>query len=762
MELVVDSLILSEEELAEAEELHRLERIQAFANGLLSKREDAMMAKAQSGVERRWARDLEMYNGTDDVRPTKDNVFGGRPANAVSRRSRVFVHITRQKTDACIAHAFNLLCPTDEPQFDIEATSVPELISAIKEKGATEVIDQQPGPTQGQPLMHPDENRPMVVRDVASDMMREARNRAKGMLTEIRDQLEECDYNAECRQVLTDAAKLGTGIMKGPIVVNRVRRAWVKVPTPDGDVWDMEVRESLRPESRRVDPWNFFPARGCGENVRKAAYAWERIPGLTRQDLADLAETMDMDGDPIYEVDEIRKCIKEGPKRVDMSFNYERQRFGSGYVDEGQDPTSYDLWEYVGEVLAEDLIPFGIEPEEGPDELMLAKVNAMVTFCNNRVIRVTLNPMKTDGLNYDVFRWSDVDGGPWGVGIPHLIRYGQQTVNAAWRQMQDNAGVSHGPQIVVNRQLINPHNGDWTIHGMKLWTTTNSVADIRSAFALFQVNDNQVGLQNIIEYARRNIDEDASLTILAQGQQGNATNVASGMAMLLDNASVVLKLLARRWDDFITKPHIQRYFAWNMMFNEDDSIKGDFSVKALGATVNVVKALKQQEIAQAFQMRQDPSLKKYINDERLMQQALTIMSLPGVMNTLEEIQQIEQQQSQQPPPTDPRIEVAKLRAQTDQAIAEINAKSEERNLELKAVSMKMDDEREISLRNLELEKIVLDYANQRKISMEQAQADMAMFVLKIRADQSRDNNNRINQIEDRAHEDSRRAQEALK
>ena len=44
----------------------------------------------------------------------------------------------------------------------------------------------------------------------------------------------------------------------------------------------------------------------------------------------------------------------------------------------------------------------------------------------------------------------------WGFGIPYLMKAQQKVLNAAWRQMMDNSGVTSGPQICVKPDLISP------------------------------------------------------------------------------------------------------------------------------------------------------------------------------------------------------------------------------------------------------------------------------------------------------------------
>ena len=741
-ELVIEE---SAQEDAEREQEYMRERVEAFGQSLAYKLQDAIRARAESGIERRWSHDLDLYHGMDGARSSKDGdifeTIGGKDGKQ-KRRSRVFVQITRQKTNAASARLSDMLFPTNDRNWELSPTPVPSLVSALKDMGNVQVRDPQPGPTQGQVLPHPSEERPLVAADVIAATLAEARAKAAAMQSEIDDQLTECNFNREGRKAIRDAAKMGVGIIKGPIVVNRVKKAWLPQKMADGkSVHQLTIKEEMKPASERVDPWDFYPARGCGDDISKAAYIWEREV-VSRADLKSLAA---VEG---YEREAILKCLREGPKQMGEAINSERTRYGTGYVDiTSVDKTNFELWTYTGEVLIEDLAAFGADLTD--DDLELQKLSAIVVMCNQTVIKVAINPMDTGDHPYDVFCWEHMDGSWAGVGIPFLMRYGQVTLNAAWRQMQDNAGVTHGPQIVVNRKEIRPHNGDWEIHGMKIWEVAGTVGDIKSAFGVFQIDDQQESLQRIIELALKFIDEETALPMIAQGERGTAPDKVGVATLLMNSANTVLKQIARNWDDCITNPHITRYYDWNMQFNEKEEIKGDYCVKALGSTALVVRDQQKQDVMMIANMAQSPTFQKFINPQRLAKYAIEASSISSVMNTADEIAAIEKQMADQPPPQAPQVEAAKIRAEALSNQAKIEAASEQANIELKAKSMAMDDERETLKLQLERDLMILKYAQEWKISLEEMKGKMAMFAMEKQAQAQAQRQSQLADIERR-------------
>ena len=83
-------------------------------------------------------------------------------------------------------------------------------------------------------------------------------------------------------------------------------------------------------------------------------------------------------------------------------------------------------------------------------------------FANDRVIKVSLNPMDSDERPYSVFNWEKDESSVFGFGVPYLMRNPQRVINAAWRMMMDNAGLSVADQLVINKELLSPADGSWT------------------------------------------------------------------------------------------------------------------------------------------------------------------------------------------------------------------------------------------------------------------------------------------------------------
>jgi hypothetical protein len=136
----------------------------------------------------------------------------------------------------------------------------------------------------------------------------------------------------------------------------------------------------------------------------------------------------------------------------------------------------------------------------------------------------------------------------------------------------DNAALSVGPQVVIDKTQIVPQiGGDYKLRPNKIWlrTSTNLTTAQNKPFETFDIPCNQAQLTGIIETAKAFMDEEASMPTIAQGEQGAASQTMGGMSMLFNSANVVFRRVVKSWDDDVTTPTLRRFYDWNMQFNPD-------------------------------------------------------------------------------------------------------------------------------------------------------------------------------------------------
>ena len=202
------------------------DKLQAFGASLASQRDEWIRSRYSTGVDKRWLEDVDQYHARDNINRAASqmmtSVEQGYPVTtqgATPHRSTVYIGLTRQKTNAAEARLADILLPTDDRNWGIQPSPLPVVFGM--DKSENPAID----PRTGQQML--DRNgQPLLEKDMVRAIREMADERAKAMQTQIDDQLMESDYNSEVRKMIHDAAMLGTGVIKGPIVTSRTRKAW--------------------------------------------------------------------------------------------------------------------------------------------------------------------------------------------------------------------------------------------------------------------------------------------------------------------------------------------------------------------------------------------------------------------------------------------------------------------------------------------------------------------------------------------------------
>jgi hypothetical protein len=609
-----------------------------FLQNLLAKRSEAIGGRAASGIEIEWQEDEEHYQGIDDANRQYQNTWQmtqpkrwaetGQSSGNAPTRSVVFLNITRPYVDAASARISDMLLPTDDRAWLLKPTPIPRLTVAD--------VALLGGPEKAAATIEA--------------TMQEAKTAAEAMQGQIDDHLVESSFHGVLRRLIEDSARIGSGVVKGPYPV---RRSFKVAQRDDMGMVNRVTIDEIRPGSKRVDPWNLFPDPACGDSIHNGSYIWEREYLSTRQ----LKEMILMPG---YDRDELVKAIKEGPSLTSARDATE----ATGKKSEEQ----FEMWIFHGNCDAEQLRELGVEFDSEED-----KLPAMAVMVNDRLVKITLSAIDSGEFPYDVLAWQYRPGMPWGMGISRQIRTVQRILNGSVRAMMDNAGLSAAPQIILGDGLT-PVDGKFNLYGGKMWRPEpdSPSGDARSAFSAFVVPSVQAEMMNIINFALKMAEDVTGMPSMLQGIRGDAPNTLGGMQMQNNNATSVLRRLAKRFDDYITRPHIQRYFDWMMQYSDDDTIKGDFEIEVRASSALVERDAQQQFLMQMLQASANPAYE--INPAKL---ALELIK--GQRLDPKTIQYTQEEKTAMQPQADPveQAKAALIAAQTE----EVKAKTATKNAE---------------------------------------------------------------------------------
>lgn len=721
MEITEDQELESAEYLAQMEE-QRIVKLEALGSMLSAKRKEAIDGKVNLGIEDDMQGDEEHYQGYDDANraefeksssssrnidgKTRHENSGSKPAG-----STVFPNITQPYVDAASARVGDVLLPTDDRNYAIEPTPIPEMAGVMPQMGSDETQSLE-----------------------RERLVAEAERKAKLAEDQIEDWLQETNYNTEMRKVIDDVVRLGSGVMKGPVPA--MRRCSMITQAEDGSI-EMYFKTDLKPESYRVDPWNFFPDPACGESIHNGSYTFER-DYITSKKLESFKEMTKEDGTPFYIPSQIDKCLKEGPGK---------SKENNGRMDRVQAGTKnqFEIWYVYINIKADEMAACGCEVDEGGEE----SFNAVITMVNDNVIRAALNHFDTGEFPYDLIPWKRRPCMPWGMSLSRQLRTPQRIIVAATRRLMDNLGLAAGPQLVVSRG-VTPFDGKWEIKPLKIWVQDDdAVNSATSPVQSVVIPTMQAELMATIQLATKMAEEVTGMPMLMQGQQGTAPDTVGGMTILNNNANSILRRIARLFDGSGTVPHITRYYHYLMNYGKDDDMKGDFKVVARGSTALVERDIQSQEMVGVLQLCLNPAYKK--NPEKAMNEYLKSRRFDaGAFDYTEaELKAIQGQT----PPAPPQVQAAQIRAETELKKVEITNKTREQEILVSGQIAKMHSDASVNQKNAELEhnaqreeiehnlKIAelqlkqknaeADYANKRGISLDKAKTVLATTGMKL-------------------------------
>lgn len=583
--------MLVEPEEARADEQQVQDKLATLVERLQKLADDQVQRK--SLVEERWIANLRAFHGRYDEKTETDL--------STANKSRAYVKITRKKSNSWEARLSALLFPTDEENWEIQPTPVPTLHEKAKEmvQAATQQIEQanqmqQAGNELDAARMAMGAQANLDIAAKLREEMNEATKRGQAMRREMEDQLVECDYAAQCRLVIRDSVRLGTGILKGPLAGDRQRGKWIEI---DGQyVYNRE--EDPAPIFKWVDPWSWFPDMSalCPEDRE---FEFERHLWSAKE-LRRLARERGFSKEAVRSLIEDRRW---GQTLTDSSMNYLTSlRAINGATDAIKD--RYVGWEYHGPLTCEDvatiLRAMGRDDEAAEyetNEDPLVEIRVICYFCEGKVLKLApAYPLDSGESLYSVFTFEASEGSLFGYGIPEIMADSQKSMNGAWRMALDNAALSVGPQVFIDRDAVEPANRDWTLTPRKIWYKKKGVGMAQGTIIETKAIENNVQeIMNIVETSRRFIDDETALPVAAEGEYTDNPNITATATNFMSMASnITFRRVVKNFDDGITVPSIRRLYDWNMQHNSRDDIKGDMKVDARGSGALLQRELQSQ------------------------------------------------------------------------------------------------------------------------------------------------------------------------
>lgn len=434
---------------------------------------------------------------------------------------------------------------------------------------------------------------PMSVEDVRQRMadvkamveqriMDQARSEAERAEHAIEDALVEGNYLDALDQFVDDLTTFKTAFLKGPVVRRSNDLSWEQ--QPDGS-FKAVVTSKLKVDFERVDPFMMYPAPWA-KNCHDA-------PLIERHKLsrADLNALRGVEG---YDEESIKRVLDEhgqgGLREWLMIDTAKATAEGRNTVGVAQSDL-IDALQFWGSVSGKMLREWGMDESEVPDPAKEYEVEAWLI--GNEVIKAVINPDPLNRRPYYADGFSRIPGAFWHNSLYDVVRDCQDMCNAAARALANNLGISSGPQVAVNVDRLPQGEEITEMFPWKIWQTVNDPMGSSAApIQFFQPSSNANELMGVFERFSSIADEVSGIPKYMAGMaggEGGAGRTASGMSMMITNASKMVKQLLASLDQYVIAPMIERQYQHMLMYRPELGLQGDLRIVARGSLSLVAK-----------------------------------------------------------------------------------------------------------------------------------------------------------------------------
>lgn len=537
--------------------------------------------REQSGVDRIMIRSLAQRNSEYDQEKLVEIMKQGG--------TNVFIGMTGVKCRAAEAWMNDVMMGEVKP-WRLKPTPIPDLPGYVAEMITETVMARwEQDLSENQTLMEGDAVYQLAAdmrEEVIREMREDAEKRAKRMEVKIEDQFVEGGYKKAFDEAITDLVTLKAGIIKGPIVRKKAKIVWVKSQLTGRTTH--KVEDKIVREWERVSPFDAYPAAGSescqdGDFVERVRFSRKSLNGLK--------------GTPNYIDDAINLVIsqygKGGLSSTWTSIDQQRAELESKGDMSERDRSTIEGIEYWGSVQGSMLIDFGYRRDQKGNRIMpLDEYEVNAIKIGQYIVYVTVNDDPLGRRPYSHSGWGKIPGSFWYQGVPELMYDLQRICNAAVRSLVNNMAISSGPQVIIDdiNRLAKGQNIT-SLRPWKIWQFVNNIHSQLKAIDFFQPTSNAKDLMAVFDHFMRLADDFTGIPAYTYGNErvAGAGRTASGLSMLMNSAARGIKKVIARMDIDLLSPSIMKMFEHNMLYDDDESIKGDVTVDPQGILAMIIK-----------------------------------------------------------------------------------------------------------------------------------------------------------------------------
>ncbi len=539
--------------------------------------------------------------------------YNGRYLKAITEGSNVFMRLTRLMVSLAMAKLLPVVLPATGNPWNIEPSPVVD----------AEGID----PEEAEEL---------------------AKKAAALMEERIEDNFEEMHFYEQIPQALLDACLYGTMVWRGPLGSTAKKTKWAFTQTMDEQGqstvgYEKKVTsDTKRPEHKHIPLWNVYPDPGA-KSINDCNSVIIRHT-LTSSQLRDMAESGDFDADEIYSL------LGDTPNGNFVAENHESQRFALNREHLDSLSNRYVVLERWGYLSGDDLRDAGVSIAHGDvktQKMFQTWVSGHHVIKNDEVSYFKKPPFIF--CPYEIVPQSLL-----GRGVAEQCMDTQTATNSLVRGLIDSMAWAMGPQVEVDAAKIEQGSDGFVGKPRKVWVKRrlDTPDDGQPAVRFFNVPFQGEQILGAIKYFQDMFQMQTGVSFSNGGfNTANSSGIRTDnmQTMQYRNAESFAQLVIKNLDTFFFTPVVTDQYNWEMEYNSDIKLKGDYQVVATGirgAMAREVALQKKIELLQSFSG--NPDLIKRINVSKWVASYMHDLDIEdeGLVYSDEEYQAIQQQEQQ--------------------------------------------------------------------------------------------------------------------
>lgn len=350
----------------------------------------------------------------------------------------------------------------------------------------------------------------------------------------------------------------------------------------------------------RVSPFDIWWTPGVSDIANANVIEKSR---LTRAELNDLLDL------PGFNQDEVRAVLDEYG-RGGLYDNWDTTDAERAVLESRENPAwnrsgLISQMEFHGNVQGLILQEYGMPGVSDP----LRDYHVDAYCIGNHVIKANLSPSPRARHSYFTTSFEKVPGTPIGNGLVDMISDIQDVANATLRSLVNNISISSGPQVVVNDDRCRPEENTDELFPWKRWHVSNDPVGNNSKppVEFFQPQSNANDLLTVFKAFVDLSDDISAIPKYVGGQaSGGAGRTASGLAMLMGNASKILQTVAANIDRDVFEVALQQLSDLVLLSDTTGILTGEEDIYVQGVSVAVQRETQRQRQLEFLQHTANP------------------------------------------------------------------------------------------------------------------------------------------------------------